>query len=257
MEIDDGGEFLSKETKIVMVPVSVVCERYKITPEELKVGAKDIDIKFESERTGFLKFRQVVKNEETVPLIRRVVFNRSYQSGRIYTKPVREFFGLTFDDFSQFCDKNVLTPFGAPILPCGMKNDYTFSPTDFKTVFGQLYNAFGTLIDTARVIYDTVSKSEAKKKIKRNFKIGDLISLKTKSVCGSREIIKGFEVKKCVYTVNKNEVNVIIVKQIYGPEEKIFTLNRHDCEKLHLKYEPGLQVFSMMLNWGTFKEKEK
>lgn len=101
------------------------------------------------------------------------------------------------------------------------------------------------------------SRTEAKKKVHRKFKVGDLISLKIKSICGSKEVIRGFKVKKCVYTMNNQEMNVLIVKQIYGPEGRMFTLNRRDCEKLHVKFEPGLQVFSMFLNWGNFKEKQE
>ena len=100
-------------------------------------------------------------------------------------------------------------------------------------------------------------KHEAKAKVKRKFKLGDLISLKIKSKGGSKEVIKGFRVVKTVYSMNDTETNILILKQIYGPKGTMYTLNRHDCKKLHIKYEPELQVFSMLLNWGTFKPKAK
>ena len=62
---------------------------------------------------------------------------------------------------------------------------------------------------------------------------------------------------KFVYSMNDTETNILILKQIYGPKGTMYTLNRHDCKKLHIKYEPGLQVFSMLLNWGTFKPRNK
>lgn len=100
-------------------------------------------------------------------------------------------------------------------------------------------------------------KHEAKAKVKRKFKLGQLLSLKIKSKSGSKEIIKGFKVVKFIYTINDTETNILILKQIYGPKGSMHTLNRHDCKKLHIKYEPELQVFSMFLNWGTFKPRVK
>jgi hypothetical protein len=99
----------------------------------------------------------------------------------------------------------------------------------------------------------TEFKHKAKEKVKRKFVVGELISLKTKSKCGSKEVIKGYKVIKFFYTINDIETNAVVVKQIYGPQSQIYTLNIHDCQKLHIKYEPGLQVFSMNLNWGKFK----
>ena len=99
------------------------------------------------------------------------------------------------------------------------------------------------------------SKRKAKEKVRRKFVVGELISLKTKSKCGSKEVIKGYKVVKFFYTINDIETNALVLKQIYGPQSQIYTLNIHDCRKLHIKYEPGLEVFSMNLNWGKFKPK--
>ena len=44
-------------------------------------------------------------------------------------------------------------------------------------------------------------------------------------------------------------LNILILKQVEGPKGTIFTLNRNDCKRYHIKYEPGLQVFSMEFNW--------
>lgn len=98
-------------------------------------------------------------------------------------------------------------------------------------------------------------KRRAKAKVKRKFVVGELLSLKTKPKCGSREIIKGYKVIKYIYTMNRIETNILILKQIYGPQGHIYTLNAHDCRKLHIKYQPGLQVFPMNMNWGKFKVK--
>jgi hypothetical protein len=64
-----------------------------------------------------------------------------------------------------------------------------------------------------------------------------------------------YKVIKYIYTMNRIETNILILKQIYGPQGHIYTLNAHDCRKLHIKYQPGLQVFPMNMNWGKFKVK--
>lgn len=93
------------------------------------------------------------------------------------------------------------------------------------------------------------AKNKAKADIGKKFVIGQVYMLRQKSVCGSKEIVKKYVLKKFIYT-SKNEIlNVLILKQIEGPTGTIFTLNRNDCKRYHIKYEPGLQVFSMEFNW--------
>ena len=93
------------------------------------------------------------------------------------------------------------------------------------------------------------AKNKAKADIGKKFVIGQVYMLRQKSVCGSKEIVKKYVLKKFIYT-SKNEIlNVLILKQIEGPVGTIFTLNRNDCKRYHIKYEPGLQVFSMEFNW--------
>ena len=93
------------------------------------------------------------------------------------------------------------------------------------------------------------AKNKAKAYIGKKFVIGQVYMLRQKSVCGSKEIVKKYVLKKFIYT-SKNEIlNVLILKQIEGPTGTIFTLNRNDCKRYHIKYEPGLQVFSMEFNW--------
>lgn len=93
------------------------------------------------------------------------------------------------------------------------------------------------------------AKNKAKADVGKKFVIGQVYMLRQKSVCGSKEIVKKYVLKKFIYT-SKNEIlNVLILKQIEGPAGTIFTLNRNDCKRYHIKYEPGLQVFSMEFNW--------
>ena len=92
-------------------------------------------------------------------------------------------------------------------------------------------------------------KKQEKKKINKKFIIGDTYILRSKRVKGCKQTVKEFIIKKYIYTINDEPVNVVIVKQVSGDMSNIFTLNRNDCKKLHLKFEEGLQVYPMELNW--------
>lgn len=60
---------------------------------------------------------------------------------------------------------------------------------------------------------------------------------------------------KCLYKINnidKDNVNIVIMKQIGGNRTgSKYVLNKYDCKKLNIKYEPDLEVFSSELEWIT------
>lgn len=93
------------------------------------------------------------------------------------------------------------------------------------------------------------AKHEAKRKMKKRFKVGKNYILRIKPKDGSREVIMGFQCKKFIYTMNDMPMNIVIMKQLYGDEGKKYTLDRHECQKFHVKYEPGLEVWPMGVNW--------
>lgn len=104
-------------------------------------------------------------------------------------------------------------------------------------------------IDPSVELTKQKAKNNAKALVKKKFVVGKKYMLRQKSVCGSREIIKKYVCKKFIYTVKDELLNILILKQVEGPKGTIFTLNRNDCKRYHIKYEPGLQVFSMEFNW--------
>lgn len=104
-------------------------------------------------------------------------------------------------------------------------------------------------IDPSVEVTKQKAKNNAKALVKKKFVVGKKYMLRQKSVCGSREIIKKYVCKKFIYTVKDELLNILILKQVEGPKGTIFTLNRNDCKRYHIKYEPGLQVFSMEFNW--------
>lgn len=63
---------------------------------------------------------------------------------------------------------------------------------------------------------------------------------------------------KCLYKINnidKDNVNIVIMKQIGGNRAgSKYVLNKYDCKKLNIEYEPDLEVFSSELEWVTKTE---
>jgi hypothetical protein len=190
--------------------------------------------------------------------IQTIVGGKTSEPERLYTLgEVSSGTGIKTADLRDIYKKKGFTTYNIGNAVC-------ISETDYKSLLGSS-EAMDTVTQGAEADKPEPTpvktkrdyKNEAKAKVKRKFKLGDLISLKIKSKGGSKEIIKGFKVMKFAYSMNDTETNILILKQIYGPKGTMYTLNRHDCKKLHIKYEPGLQVFSMLLNWGTFKPRNK
>lgn len=72
---------------------------------------------------------------------------------------------------------------------------------------------------------------------------------------------EGFEMPEKVYELVKVhdkfddvDINSVIVKQISGDQDKIFTLSKNDCDHIGIEYENGLQIFPKQLNWRRVKE---
>lgn len=98
------------------------------------------------------------------------------------------------------------------------------------------------------------SKNEAKNAVKVRYKVGDLLILRGKIKDGSEPVVKKFEVKKVIWSIHANPVNILILKQIEGINNNR-SLDKNDCKKYHIKYEPGLQVYSMMLNFSKIRRR--
>ena len=73
---------------------------------------------------------------------------------------------------------------------------------------------------------------------------------------------EGFDMPEKVYELvavhdkyDGININSLIVKQISGDQDKIFTLSKNDCEHIGIEYENGLQLFPKHLNWRRVKDK--
>lgn len=93
-----------------------------------------------------------------------------------------------------------------------------------------------------------ISKDLAKKMIDKKYSIGDELMLKNKIRNGSQKTVKKFIVRKVIWSVNANPVNILILKQTEGPMNNL-SMTKEDCKKYHIKYEDNLQVYSMFMNF--------
>lgn len=136
----------------------------------------------------------------------------------------------------------------------GKSSTFYNSPLTFETIFTkeekEIINSHNVLVKKM------ISKNQAKSFINRKFKIGDILVLRGKIKDGSERNVKEFEVKKVIWSVKSQPVNVLILKQLSGINTNM-SLNKNDCKKYHIKYEPGLQVYSMSLNFNKKKRYEK
>lgn len=93
---------------------------------------------------------------------------------------------------------------------------------------------------------------------KTKFIVGNHYMLKFKSLYKKDTVKKTYELKKFVYSMKDEPLNIVIMKQLTGPvSNMLFTLSKKDCERIHLKFEPGLQVFPMSMDWINLTQKQK
>ena len=86
------------------------------------------------------------------------------------------------------------------------------------------------------------------------FVVGEKYALKGTSC-------EGFEMPEKVYELvaihdefEGVNINSLIVKQISGDQDKIFTLSKNDCDHIGIEYENGLQLFPKHLKWRRVKD---
>jgi hypothetical protein len=94
-----------------------------------------------------------------------------------------------------------------------------------------------------------IAKHKAKNRIKTKFKIGRYYYQRIKPKDGSPNIVIKYQCVKTIYSIKDIEVNIVIMRQLTPYDGRKFTLDRQECQKFHIKYEPGLEVWPMEINW--------
>ena len=94
-----------------------------------------------------------------------------------------------------------------------------------------------------------IAKHKAKNRIKTKFKIGRYYFQRIKPKDGSPNVVIKYQCVKTIYSIKDIETNIVIMRQITPYDGRKFTLDRQECQKFHIKYEPGLEVWPMEINW--------
>lgn len=94
------------------------------------------------------------------------------------------------------------------------------------------------------------------------------VKKKNKLVRGAKYMLKGLEcdgfgmptrvyqVVALVKDVNDVVLNSVVMRQLQGnSDDTKFTLSRAECQVLHIKYEPGLQLFPAGMMWKKWSDK--
>lgn len=94
------------------------------------------------------------------------------------------------------------------------------------------------------------------------------VKKKNKLIRGAKYMLKGLEcdgfnmpirvyqVVALVNDVNDVVLNSVVMRQLQGySDDTKFTLSRAECQVLHIKYEPGLQLFPAGMMWRRWSEK--
>lgn len=101
-----------------------------------------------------------------------------------------------------------------------------------------------------------IAKHRAKNKVKTKFKIGRYYYQRIKPKDGSPNIVIKYQCVKTIYSIKDTETNIVIMRQISPYDGRKFTLDRQECAKFHIKFEPGLEVWPMEINWIPEKKIE-
>ena len=101
-----------------------------------------------------------------------------------------------------------------------------------------------------------ITKHRAKNRIKTKFKIGRYYYQRIKPKDGSPNVVIKYQCVKTIYSIKDVETNIVIMRQISPYDGRKFTLDRQECMKFHIKFEPGLEVWPMEINWIAEKKIE-
>ncbi|MBR4624733.1 MAG: hypothetical protein IKO56_04260 [Alphaproteobacteria bacterium] len=80
--------------------------------------------------------------------------------------------------------------------------------------------------------------------------------LKRETLDGSEQQEKTYLLVKYIHDIFGIVLDCLVVKQLSGNNEKIFTLTKSDCALLEIEYQSGLQILPSKLNWEQVKEND-
>ena len=140
--------------------------------------------------------------------------------------------------------------------------DFDMPSTEYDTIFNnakdkrnnELRNIDATLDEDNNlhiIMSHAAVKRMAKAEVKQKFIVGHTYKLAYRKQTEYYKQ-KEFVLIKYIYAIKNTPVNILVMKEINpapSTGQVKFTLNYVDCQKFHIKYQPGLEVYSMDLNW--------
>lgn len=110
--------------------------------------------------------------------------------------------------------------------------------------------------DNDIIISKSDAKHQAKSEIRTKFIIGHIYKL-TDTRRNKFFVPRIYKCVKFIYSIKNIPVNIVIMKAVDNFVSQKFSLNQTECQKFHIKYEPGLEVYSMALNWKDITKTNK
>ena len=92
---------------------------------------------------------------------------------------------------------------------------------------------------------------------KEKFHEGDIFSLQGIECDDFNMPIKEYEVIKKIDSVSGVDLSGVIVKQISGDEDTVFSLTKTDCQTLGIEFQPKLLFFPQNMAWKEVSVKKK
>ena len=179
--------------------------------------------------------------EENIPYLTKIAYyvdSETKIARLIFTDRIgRESFDIFTTDIEKFVSESHTDETGKGILVFGIPLKDNLDTKEIELL--EKYNDY---------CLKKISKNEAKKLVQVRYKVGDVIALRSKIRDGSKKDYRKFIVRKIIWSIHSNPVNIIIAQQISGNVTNM-SLTKADCKKYHIKYEKNLQVYSMFMNF--------
>lgn len=91
---------------------------------------------------------------------------------------------------------------------------------------------------------------------KEKFHEGDIFSLQGIECDDFNMPIKEYEVVKKIDSVSGVDLSGVVVKQISGEEDTVFSLTKTDCQTLDIEFQPKLLFFPQNMDWKEVSVKK-
>lgn len=242
-------------------------ELYDIIEQRLRLALNNVDINndyFAAEiiKSMYYQINDIGKLVDTIVQqdIMRNVANSVHPRTRSFINELNIIPGGSDDNYIRVADEVIRDAIANGMLSADIK--HFRDGTKRVTIKTPDRTMSTTVVKDEEYEYATQTKQRSEKqpvtKVKpvktKKFKIGEHYLIHPMN---NKKVRREFVVKKTIYSIKDREVNIVIMKQISGPESTTkFTLSKEDCLKFHLKYEDGLQVCSMELDWKLLKSKK-